>query len=249
VYDFALPPLLLHALATGRTDRLRHWLAIRPANAVTVLDTHDGIGVVDAGPAGDRPGLLSHDEMAGVFAEAARRTGGRSALASTTAAWAALPHQVNATFWSVLGEDPTAYLLARCVQLFVPGRPQIYYVGLLAGTDDMERFARTGQGREVNRHVYGPAELAAALTGEVTRAQLGLVRLRTTHPAFGGAFSAREPGPGRLELAWQDGAGASAVLAVDLAPRAPAFTITVSGGPEGDRRYASVAELAARADG
>ena len=40
VYDFALPPLLLHALATGATDRLLGWLDIRPTNAVTVLDTH-----------------------------------------------------------------------------------------------------------------------------------------------------------------------------------------------------------------
>jgi sucrose phosphorylase len=249
VYDFALPPLLLHALATGATDRLRHWLAIRPADAITVLDTHDGIGVIDAGPAGELPGLLSEREMADVFAEAARRTDGRSARTSTAAAWAALPHQVNATFWSVLGEDPVAYLLARCVQLFVPGRPQIYYVGLLAGTDDVERFARTGQGREVNRHVYDPAELAAALAGEVTRAQLGLVRLRSGHPAFGGTCAVREPAPGRLEIAWRDDAGATAVLAVDLTPGAQAFAVAVSGGPEGDRRYASVADLAALAGG
>ncbi|GIG29564.1 alpha-amylase family glycosyl hydrolase [Cellulomonas marina] len=82
VYDFALPPLLLHALGTGTVDRLDRWLRIRPANAVTVLDTHDGIGVVDAGPSGDLPGLLDEEEMAGIFARAAVATGGRSAAAS-----------------------------------------------------------------------------------------------------------------------------------------------------------------------
>ena len=248
VYDFALPPLLLHALATGATDRLAHWLDIRPPNAITVLDTHDGIGVVDAGPSGARPGLLSAQEMAEVFAEAERRTGGQSALASAKVAWAALPHQVNATFFSVLGQDATAYLLARCVQLFVPGRPQIYYVGLLAGTNDMARFAATGQGREVNRHVYTPDELAAALAGEVTRAQLGLVALRSGHPAFGGRFAARDLGDGRLELAWTAEDGASAVLTADLAPGRQAFAIEVSGGPEGEARYGSAADLAALAD-
>lgn len=247
VYDFALPPLLLHGLATGETARLAHWLEIRPRNAITVLDTHDGIGVIDAGPSGDRPGLLSTEEMAAVFAEAERRTAGRSALASTTPAWAAMPHQINATFFSVLGEDPVAYLLARAVQVFVPGRPQLYYVGLLAGTDDMDRFARTGQGREVNRHVYDAAEVAAALDGEVTRAQLGLVALRTHHPAFGGAFAFREDGEGRLVLGWDDGSGSTAVLTADLAPGAPAFTIETTGGPWGPARYASVADLAALA--
>ncbi|WP_282944659.1 alpha-amylase family glycosyl hydrolase [Cellulomonas endometrii] len=248
VYDFALPPLLLHGLATGESARLRHWLDIRPANAITVLDTHDGIGVIDAGPSGDRPGLLSSEDMAAVFAEAERRTGGESALASAKVAWAALPHQINATFFSVLGEDPTAYLLARCVQLFVPGRPQIYYVGLLAGTNDMARFARSGQGRDVNRHHYTAEELATALAGEVTRAQLGLVGLRTEHPAFRGDFTATEPAAGRLQLAWHDAAGAAAVLTVDLTPGAQGFAIEVTGGVEGDQRYASVADLAALAD-
>ena len=49
VYDFALPPLLLHSLFTGKVDALAHWTEIRPNNAVTVLDTHDGIGVIDIG--------------------------------------------------------------------------------------------------------------------------------------------------------------------------------------------------------
>ena len=41
VYDFALPPLLLHALSTGHVEPVAHWTDIRPNNAVTVLDTHD----------------------------------------------------------------------------------------------------------------------------------------------------------------------------------------------------------------
>lgn len=49
VYDFALPPLLLHSLNTGHVEPVAHWTDIRPNNAVTVLDTHDGIGVIDIG--------------------------------------------------------------------------------------------------------------------------------------------------------------------------------------------------------
>jgi len=55
VYDFALPPLLLHALFFGTSAPLRDWVRQRPANAITVLDTHDGIGIIDIGAdPGDR---------------------------------------------------------------------------------------------------------------------------------------------------------------------------------------------------
>ena len=50
VYDFALPPLVLHALFRSDPGPLARWLSISPRNAVTVLDTHDGIGVIDVGP-------------------------------------------------------------------------------------------------------------------------------------------------------------------------------------------------------
>ncbi|HXZ73774.1 MAG TPA: alpha-amylase family glycosyl hydrolase, partial [Streptosporangiaceae bacterium] len=55
VYDFALPPLVLHALTAADAGPLLAWLKHRPGNAITVLDTHDGIGVIDVGPdAADR---------------------------------------------------------------------------------------------------------------------------------------------------------------------------------------------------
>jgi sucrose phosphorylase len=228
VYDFALPPLLLRALETGETARLDEWLRIRPANAITVLDTHDGIGVIDAGPAREWPGLIDHDGMRAVFEAAARRTGGESAEASTAVAWAALPHQVNSTFYSVLGEDDEAYLLARAFQLFVPGRPQVYYVGLLAGSNDVELFRATGVGREINRHRYTRAEIDAALERPVVRRQLDLIRLRRGHPAFAGDFSWAPDGPGVLVLTWTNGEH-RAVLRADLARRTFDITATETG--------------------
>ncbi|WP_210508505.1 sucrose phosphorylase [Naasia sp. SYSU D00057] len=242
VYDFALPPLLLHSLGTGTVDRLAHWLEIRPRNAITVLDTHDGIGVIDAGPALDREGLISFEEMRAIFERAAAATDGHSSLASVLPAWTALPHQINATFFSVLGADPTAYLLCRAVQLFVPGTPQIYYVGLLAGLDDTELYAATGNGRDVNRHFYAPEELGEALAGEVPRAILALVRLRATQPAFEGEFGAETTGTDTLRLAWVAGA-ARAQLDVRFGSGEVGFTIEVT-GPDGTARYDSVGALA-----
>jgi sucrose phosphorylase len=224
VYDFALAPLLLHSLGTGTVDRLALWLDIRPHNAVTVLDTHDGIGIIDAGPIGDRAGLINHDEMAGIFAHAAEATHGSSAVTSVVPEWFTLPHQVNATFFSVLGGDEVPYLLARAVQHFLPGRPQVYYVGLLGGLDDTDLFAATGNGRDVNRHSYTADEITRALTSDVTRAQLALARLRSTHPAFDGGFTWAVRGDDTLELRWTT-PHSHAVLTVRTTVGAPSFEI------------------------
>lgn len=228
VYDFALAPLLLHSLGTGSVRILAEWLEIRPANALTVLDTHDGIGIIDAGPSGDRAGLLSTEQMAAIFERAAMVTGGHSAIASVVPAWASMPHQINATFFSVLGGDLTAYLLTRAVQLWLPGHPQIYYVGLLGGRDDVELFARTGAGRDVNRHRYTPEEIDAALDGPVARALLSLVRIRSTHTAFDGDFRYRVLADDRIELVWAM-AGTEARLEVIVGDE-PRFTIELRDG-------------------
>jgi len=81
VYDFALPPLVLHALTAADSGPLLTWLQHRPPNAVTVLDTHDGVGVIDVGAdATDRarPGLLSPAGSSRPFMSiAAGRRGGQ----------------------------------------------------------------------------------------------------------------------------------------------------------------------------
>ena len=244
VYDFALPALLLHSLVRGTSDRLARWLDIRPENAITVLDTHDGIGVIDAGPirVGGQllEGLITHDEMAAIFAAAEVNTGGISGQASVIPAWCELPHQINATFYSALGRDDDTYLLCRAVQLFVPGEPQIYYVGLLAGVDDVELWRSSGQGRDVNRHHYCQDEITAALQRPVVQALRALIHLRTTHPAFTGSFSWEQAGTSGLSLTWAN-KSARASLTVNLALRS--LRIVVSDVDHEDE-YASVAELA-----
>ncbi|MDD9207085.1 sucrose phosphorylase, partial [Georgenia sp. 10Sc9-8] len=247
VYDFALPPLLLHSVGTGTLDRLVRWLEIRPRNAVTVLDTHDGIGVIDAGPADDLPGLLDGEEMAAVFRRAEEATGGVSAEASQPVAWATLPHQVNSTFYSVLGQDDETYVAARAVQLFLPGVPQVYYVGLLAGSNDVERWRRTDVGREINRHGYTPEEIATALRRDVVRAQLALVRLRAEHPAFDGEHSAHRRSERELVLAWRAGEHhAELVLSVTAGSARVAVSWST---PAGTRTAVSVPELAGGIEG
>jgi sucrose phosphorylase len=209
VYDFALPPLVLHGLFCGDAEPLRRWLEIRPQNAICVLDTHDGIGVVDVGADQSDPqlaGLLDPGQVHALVEGIHERSGGASRRATGEAASNLDLYQVNCTYYDALGRDDRRYLLARALQLFCPGVPQVYYVGLLAGENDLERLERTGVGRDVNRHAYTEDEVLAALERPVVHELCDLIRLRGTHPAFGGQARVLPGGPGELGFEWRAGA-------------------------------------------
>ena len=218
VYDFALPPLVLHAAYTGDHGPLLEWLSIRPANAITVLDTHDGIGIVDVGAdarQAERRGLLDADQLDALVEGIHGRTGGQSRLATGWAASNVDIYQVNSTFLDALGGDERTYLAARALQFFVPGIPQVYYVGALGGRNDMDRLARTGVGRDINRHDFSPDEISAALDRPVVRALSRLSRLRNALPAFDGDCRIEPHGSGLCIT--RTSAACRASLDVDLA--------------------------------
>ena len=232
VYDFALPPLVLHAIAFGTAARLREWIHIRPRNAFTVLDTHDGIGVIDIGAESQgrshNPGLVPDAELDRLVEWIHERSGGASRRATGAAASNLDVYQVNCTFYDALGGDDNLYLLARAVQFFLPGIPQVYYVGLLAGGNDLDLLDRTRVGRDINRHRYTRAEIDAALERPVVQDLLALIRLRNSHPAFQGDFLLDEPdGADVLQLRWVHG-NEFARLRVDF--RARSFVVEMSAG-------------------
>ena len=127
-------------------------------------------------------------------------------------------YQVNCSFYDALGRDDAAYLAARAIQFWLPGVPQVYYVGLLAGHNDMDLLARSGVGRDINRHHYGPAEIDEALQRPVVQRLCGLIRLRNTHPAFQGRFEVLDGPAHTLGLRWQHDSH-WAELQLDLAAR------------------------------
>jgi sucrose phosphorylase len=221
VYDFALPPLLLHALGQGDAEPLARWLSTRPANSINVLDTHDGIGVVDVGPSDSspsRPGLLDEQQIDALVAGIHANSEGTSLLATGQAASNLDLYQVNCTYYDALGCDDRALMIARLVQLFLPGIPQVYYVGLLAGRNDVELLRATGVGRDINRARFAPADLEAALAKPVVRHQLAAIRLRSRHPAFDGSCTVLCEGSA-LRITWRNGPDVLA-LAVDFGTRA-----------------------------
>ena len=193
VYDFALPPLILHTLYTRNASALKQWLGISPRNAITVLDTHDGIGVIDVGSdptdRNGRPGLLSPREIDDLVETIHQRSDGESRQATGGAASNLDLYQVNCTFYDALGRNDNEYLIARAMQFFAPGVPQVYYVGLLAGSNDMKLLDRTRVGRDINRHYYTGGEVAEQLARPVVQGLLHLIRIRNEHRAFGGAFT------------------------------------------------------------
>ena len=215
VYDFALPPLLLHAFAFRTAKPLQHWLQIRPVNALTVLDTHDGIGVIDIGGDGNEPGLVPSAELDALVEIMHRNSNGQSREATGAAASNLDLYQVNCTYYDALGRNDRRYLIARALQFFVPGIPQVYYVGLLAGENDMQLLQQSGVGRDINRHYYQSGEVEAALQRPVVSRLCALIRLRNMHPAFNGTFSMPACTDTALTLRWDLGAD-SAELYVDF---------------------------------
>jgi sucrose phosphorylase len=210
VYDFALPPLVLHAIHAGDVEPLLHWLRIRPVNAVTVLDTHDGIGVIDVvadhtDPS--RPGLLTGDQVDALVESIHTASAQASRRATGTTANNLDIYQVNCTWYDAVGRDDVRMCISRMIQLLTPGIPQIYYVGLLAGVNDEDLLEKTGVGRDINRHRYTATEVAQALAATKVKALIALIRLRNTHPAFTGRFACG-PGdrPGSLFMTWHSGA-------------------------------------------
>lgn len=220
VYDFALPPLILHGIFNHTGKRIKEWLEISPRNAITVLDTHDGIGVIDIGVDGisdqkAHPGLISSGELDALIETIHVNSCGQSRMATGKAASNLDLYQVNCTFYDALGRNDNYYLLARAIQFFAPGVPQVYYMGLLAGENDMDLLAKTGVGRDINRHCYTLNEIDRAMQRPVVQSLFDLIRFRNLHPAFNGSFSMPETPDSRLILRWDNGAD-WAILEVDF---------------------------------
>jgi sucrose phosphorylase len=222
VYDFALPPLTLDALYTGDATPLRRWIEKRAPNAINVLDTHDGIGVIDVGAdAADpsRKGLLTPERIHDLVENIHDRSDGVSRTATGSAASNLDLYQVNCAFYDALGRDDDRYLAARMIQCMLPGTPQVYYVGLLAGTNDAELLARTGVGRDVNRHHYTPDEIDTALTRPVVQRLLALLRWRATEPAFDGSFELLDAASHVVAVRWSSPTS-TVTIEVDVATAA-----------------------------
>lgn len=247
VYDFALPALLLHALTTGDAAPLAKWVKVRPNNDVTVLDTHDGIGVIDVGSDQidrSQKGLIPDAAVDALVKAIDRNTHGESTAATGAAANNLDLYQVNSTYYSALGCDDTKYLAARAVQFFLPGVPQVYYTGAMMTPNDMDLLKKTGVGRDINRHYYTDAEINANLLRPEVQALNALCRFRNSLDAFDGEFSyGYDATYGVLSLLWH---GATTSARLDFDPQVIADRGEMGHGAldaEADMSWRSVATI------
>lgn len=227
-YDFVLPGILLDAFLSGDAGDLARHLARSSERQFTMLDCHDGIPVRP-----DLDGILPPDRMLALADHVVDRGGNVNRILSSGHSDGVDVHQLNITYYSALDEDDDRYVAARAIQLFARGVPQIYYVGLLAGTNDSDAVARSGEGRSINRHNFTTDEIDAALSRPVVQRNIDLLRLRSSHPAFEGRLSVDCDGS-LLRMAWKHGTDALR-LDVDLATATIVIRDRVGARADSDR--------------
>jgi len=220
-YDFILPGIMLDALRRGSSGRLAEHLSTLPAKVVTTLDTHDGIPIQP-----DLVGAAPHEDLIALCDVLSERGANLNRILGAKQRGIDFDvHQVNIAYLDAAGgEDGLA--IARAVQVFGPGRPQVYYQGLLGGTNDHEAVDESGEGRSINRTNYDVDEARRALKSDVTQRQRRLLEIRSMHPAFQSKHSMISASAGdELTMRWENDRD-WCQLTVNL--KAVAATITMS---------------------
>ena len=195
IYNFSLPPLLIHSLLTGSSQHLRAWMMSMPHAAAgttyfNFIASHDGIGL--------RPveGLLSESDLEQLVTTLesfggliSRRQSGEEesrAYEVNIALFDALSGTVKGT--DELGLE--RFICAHAIMLGLEGVPAFYLHSLLGTQNDVERVRHTGHNRAINRHQWQLSDLAAALDDSwsshqrVLAALQKLIELRKQQLAF-----------------------------------------------------------------
>jgi len=234
IYDFFFPGLVIDALDRGSNRHLLQWIREileKDIKTINMLGCHDGIPVLDLrGKQVDgvtRKGLLSDGEIAAVVDEVMDRGGRVKNLYGPDGKKIAY-YQVNATFFSALGEDERKLRLARAIQMFMPGTPQVWYLDLFAGRNDYAAADMGGAAghKEINRTTLAHSDIDHGLSRIVVRDQLELMRLRNKSPAFEGKLEIHDSDEHRLHMTWTH-QGCVATLSADL--RDFGFSVTHKG--------------------
>jgi len=195
VYNFPLPPLLLHTLLTGSSKHLKTWLmSMPPAMMGTTyfnfIASHDGIGL--------RPveGLLSEDEIRSLVAT--------EESFGACVSWRALddgqnkPYEINITLYDALkgteknGTDKwqrQRFICAHTIMLALEGVPAFYIHSVLATKNDYEKYKNTNNNRAINRHNWDIDYLEKLLQSDTHHAIVfnelkHIVAIRKSQPAF-----------------------------------------------------------------
>ncbi len=211
VYDFFLPGLLIDAFERQSGEYLKKWadeIIEKKISTLNMLGCHDGIPLLDL------KGLLPEEDIQKIIDVVVERGGYVKDLHGAKNMY----YQVNATYYSALGEDNKKMELARAIQLFMPGKPQVWYLDLFAGKNDYEAMEKAGPGghKEINRTNLSLEDVEERLKLDVVRKQLELLRFRNTSKAFKEDADIKvECSEYRLTITWTSDES-KAVLEADL---------------------------------
>ena len=211
VYDFFLPGLLIDAFIRKNGEYLKKWadeIIDNNISTVNMLGCHDGIPLLDL------KGLLPDKDIDILIDTVVGRGGYVKDLHGAKNVY----YQVNATYYSALGESDKRMLMARAIQLFMPGKPQIWYLDLFAGKNDYEAMERAGVGghKEINRTNLSLEKAEELLKEDVVKKQLELLRFRNTCKVFSkDADISVECNETKMDIEWTNKFG-SVKLSVDF---------------------------------
>ena len=222
IYDFFFPGLLIDALDRGTNRHLLRWireLVEKEMKTINMLGCHDGIPVLDLRGRDigiSREGLLSDAEIDATIDRIIARGGRVKNLYGPDGRKIAY-YQINASYFSALGEDERKLRLARAIQMFMPGIPQVWYLDLFAGKNDYVAADEGGTAghKEINRTTLSLTHIEHGLKQIVVQDQLQLIKLRNNSSAFYGELNIADTAEDRLEMTWSNG-GSRATLQANL---------------------------------
>lgn len=198
-YDFFLPGLIIHTLEEKSGEKLASWAneIIRDKiDVVNMLGCHDGIPLLDL------KGIIEDEKIQNLIDVVVSRGGYVKNLHGQKNIY----YQVNATYYSALGEDDKKMLLARALHIFMPGKPQVWYLDLFVGKNDYEAVERAGEGghKEINRTNLSFKDIELAFDKDIVKKQIDLLRFRNTFKAFNAdAKISVEANNGEMSFSWE----------------------------------------------
>jgi sucrose phosphorylase len=198
VYNFALPPMVLHTFYREDTTAITKWAGTlkNPSNTATffnMLDTHDGVGLMGV------KGILPQEDI-DFIVQSAKERGGLISY-KTTANHTEEPYEINSTWWNAINGDDSEedlafqvkrYTASRSLFMVIQGVPASYIHGLLGTPNDYNLAKKTGVNRDVNRGTVDIEKLAKAYKNPKSKnallrknnIRLALIRIkqRAFHP-------------------------------------------------------------------
>ena len=221
IYDFFLPGLTIHTIESQTSSALIRWakeIIAKGYKTVNMLGCHDGIPVLDLkGKEVNgvyNKGLLEDAEIESIMNTIMER-GGRVKNLYDPSGNKISYYQINATFFSALGENEQKLLLARAIQMFMPGIPQIWYLDIFAGKNNYEAADNGGSAghKEINRTALSMNDIEEGLKTEIVKKQLEIIRLRNTSDAFSGEVEINDFADDILDIKWTNGTSIAHLIA------------------------------------